>query len=237
MAVCRDSAREVDANPERLATESRHPGRLGPSLNTIAADVGLSRTNSEPGHPAPSFLESCEQEEAGGAGEATHQEAQAEGAGTGGAIGSSLSVRPARTPAPGVRPAGAPACRGAVAQVVERATHNRVVAGSSPAGTTMLPTDRSEPLLLGLQQSGLIRSGDRVLVAVSGGPDSSALLVAAREQGHDVVAAHYDHALQGGSAAAAQHVADLCDQLSVELVMERRRCAMPRGSVQAAARA
>ena len=101
----------------------------------------------------------------------------------------------------------------------------------------MLPTDRSEPLLLGLQQSGLIRSGDRVLVAVSGGPDSSALLVAAREQGHDVVAAHYDHALQGGSAAAAQHVADLCDQLSVELVMERRRCAMPRGSVQAAARA
>jgi voltage-gated potassium channel Kch len=66
--------------------------------------------------------------------------------------------------------------------------------------------------------SARIRSGDRVLVAASGGPDSSALLVAARELGCDVVAAHYDHALQAGSAAAAQHVAVMCRQLGVELV-------------------
>jgi tRNA(Ile)-lysidine synthase len=61
-------------------------------------------------------------------------------------------------------------------------------------------------------------------------------LVAVREQGHDAVAAHYDHALQAGSQAAAEHVADLCSRLGVELVTERRRSAVPRGSVQAAAR-
>jgi tRNA(Ile)-lysidine synthase len=129
------------------------------------------------------------------------------------------------------------ASRGAVAQVVERATHNRVVAGSSPAGTTMLPTNAAEPLLLGFRQSRLIQPGDRVLVAVSGGPDSTALLVAAREEGHDVVAAHYDHALQPRSAAVAEHVADLCVRLNVPLVSERRESAMPKGSIQAGARA
>ncbi|MDQ6722250.1 MAG: tRNA lysidine(34) synthetase TilS [Candidatus Dormibacteraeota bacterium] len=100
----------------------------------------------------------------------------------------------------------------------------------------MLPTESSEPLLLGLHRSGLIRHGDRVLVAVSGGPDSTALLVAAREQGHQLVAAHYDHALQAGSEGAAEHVAALCNRLGIELVTERRRAAVPRGSVQAAAR-
>jgi tRNA(Ile)-lysidine synthetase-like protein len=167
-----------------------------------------------------------EQEEAGGARQAPHQEAQAEGAGTGGAIGSFLRVRPAR----------APASRGAVAQAVERATHNRVVAGSSPAGTTMLPTDPSDTLLLGLRRSGLIRTGDRVLVAVSGGPDSTALLMAACELGHEVVAAHYDHALSAGSKLAADHVASLCARLGVEVVIERRSSPLPRGSIQAGAR-
>jgi len=100
----------------------------------------------------------------------------------------------------------------------------------------MLPKDPSEPLLIGLRRSGLIRPGDRVLVAVSGGPDSTALLVAVLEDGQDVVAAHYDHALQPGSGAAADHVADLCRRLGVGLVTERRRAPVPRGSLQAAAR-
>jgi tRNA(Ile)-lysidine synthase len=90
--------------------------------------------------------------------------------------------------------------------------------------------------MLGLFQSRLLRHGDRVLVAVSGGPDSTALLVGAYEQGHDVVAAHYDHALQSGSAAVAQHVADLCRRLGVDLLTERRRSPVPKGSVQAGAR-
>jgi len=100
----------------------------------------------------------------------------------------------------------------------------------------MLLTDFDEPLVLGLRRSALLRPGNRVLVAVSGGPDSTALLVAARESGYDVVAAHYDHALQTGSAAAADHVAGLCRRLGVELVTERRTASLPQGSVQAAAR-
>ena len=134
-----------------------------------------------------------------------------------------------------MRPARAPASRGAVAQVVERATHNRVVAGSSPAGTTML-TNLDESLLLGLSRSALLRPGDRVLVAVSGGPDSTALLLSVHELGHDVVAAHYDHALQAGSVAAAEHVAGLCRRLGIELMTERRTSPLVKGSVQAAAR-
>jgi tRNA(Ile)-lysidine synthase len=101
----------------------------------------------------------------------------------------------------------------------------------------MLPPDPSHPLLLGMQRSGLLTPGDRVLVAVSGGPDSTALLVAACELGYDVVAAHFDHALRAGSELAADHVAALCAALGVEAVIERRDVPMPRGSVQAAARA
>jgi tRNA(Ile)-lysidine synthetase-like protein len=104
----------------------------------------------------------------------------------------------------------------------------------------MLPTDRPEtpdPVIQAMRRSRLLPLGERILVALSGGPDSTALLLAVRDEGHDVVAAHFDHALQSGSAAAAEHVARLCDRLGVELVVERRQVAMPRGSVQAAARA
>jgi tRNA(Ile)-lysidine synthetase-like protein len=76
----------------------------------------------------------------------------------------------------------------------------------------------------------------RVLVAVSGGPDSTALLLAARESGRDIVAAHYDHALSDGSDQVARQVADLCSRLGVRLVSERRITPVPKGSLQAAAR-
>ena len=75
-----------------------------------------------------------------------------------------------------------------------------------------------------------------MLVAVSGGPDSTALLLMLHEQGHDVVAAHYDHALQPGSAEVAEHVRELCASLGVPLIVERRHEPLTRGSVQAAAR-
>ena len=100
----------------------------------------------------------------------------------------------------------------------------------------MLLNDIDEPLILGLRRSALLRAGDRMLVAVSGGPDSTALLVAAHELGLDVVAAHYDHALQNGSQAAAEHVASLCRRMGIELVTERRTSPLASGSVQAAAR-
>jgi tRNA(Ile)-lysidine synthase len=78
--------------------------------------------------------------------------------------------------------------------------------------------------------------GGRVLVAVSGGPDSTALLVALHEAGRDIVAAHYDHALRDGSDVPARMVAELCEKLGIPLISERRMEPIPRGSLQAAAR-
>ncbi len=76
----------------------------------------------------------------------------------------------------------------------------------------------------------------RTLVAVSGGPDSTALLLSLHEAGEDIVAAHYDHALREGSEVPARQVADLCAILGVRLISERRSEPMPKGSIQAAAR-
>jgi tRNA(Ile)-lysidine synthase len=101
----------------------------------------------------------------------------------------------------------------------------------------MLQTNSPDLLLQGIRSCELIKPGDRVLVAVSGGPDSTALLVAMRELGVDLAAAHFDHALRAGSDQVAGHVGELCARLGVELVTERRVSPMPRGSVQAGARA
>ena len=97
----------------------------------------------------------------------------------------------------------------------------------------MLPT---EPLTDALRRSNLVQKGSRILVALSGGPDSTALLVALVEDGHDVRAAHFDHALRPSSAKDAEFAAALCGRLGVPLVMERRSEPMPHVSVQAAAR-
>jgi tRNA(Ile)-lysidine synthetase-like protein len=56
------------------------------------------------------------------------------------------------------------------------------------------------------------------------------------EGGWDVAAAHFDHALRAGSEQDAEHVARLCRHLGVELFTGRRDQALPRGSLQAAAR-
>src|SRR5690242_6231892 len=82
-----------------------------------------------------------------------------------------------------------------------------------------------------------MRIEGRVLAACSGGPDSTALLVTLHERGHDVVAAHFDHGLREGSDAVARQVQQLCDRLGVRLIAERRTAPMPKGSVQAGARA
>ena len=87
-----------------------------------------------------------------------------------------------------------------------------------------------------IRTTNLLAKGDRVLVAFSGGHDSTALLLALREQGHDIVAAHYDHALQEGSVVVAEHVRRLCETLGVPLIIERRSARLAKGSVQAAAR-
>ncbi len=88
-----------------------------------------------------------------------------------------------------------------------------------------------------IRASGLLRRSDRILVAVSGGPDSTALLLAANELGLDVAAAHFDHDLRHGSDIVAAEVGRLCADLGVELVSGRRTSPLPPGSVQAGARA
>jgi tRNA(Ile)-lysidine synthase len=103
--------------------------------------------------------------------------------------------------------------------VVEHAAHNRGVAGSIPAtATTLLPP------------------GAHVLVGVSGGSDSTALLAGLAELGYRLTAAHYDHALRPGSAADAEHVGRLCALLGLPLLRGRRSAPLPRGSRQAGAR-
>jgi tRNA(Ile)-lysidine synthase len=72
---------------------------------------------------------------------------------------------------------------------------------------------------------------------VSGGPDSTALLIGLVENHRDVIAAHYDHALRPDSDRDVEHVAELCQRLGVGLVTERRSAPLPRGSLQAGARA
>jgi tRNA(Ile)-lysidine synthetase-like protein len=76
----------------------------------------------------------------------------------------------------------------------------------------------------------------RTLVAVSGGPDSTALLLALHEAGRDIVAAHYDHALREGSDQVASDVAAMCARIGVPMIAERRTEPLPKGSLQAAAR-
>ena len=112
--------------------------------------------------------------------------------------------------------------------MVEHTTHNRAVAGSIPASATTIPAH--------IERSGLVPAGARVLVALSGGPDSTALMLALRTLERDVVAAHFDHALRDSSAQDAAFVTELCERHNVALITERRQAPLDKGSPQAAAR-
>src|SRR5881296_3217097 len=81
---------------------------------------------------------------------------------------------------------------------------------------------------------GLLRPGDRVLAAVSGGPDSVALLsvLVALAPSWDLTlqAVHVNHGLRGAeSDEDASFVAGLCDRLGVALTIERVTLAGPAG--------
>ncbi|MBN1267255.1 MAG: tRNA lysidine(34) synthetase TilS [Anaerolineales bacterium] len=67
----------------------------------------------------------------------------------------------------------------------------------------------------------LIIPGQRVLVAVSGGPDSITLLDALVHLGCTVIAAHFDHQVRPESASDAEYVANLAKQYGCECVIER----------------
>ncbi len=83
----------------------------------------------------------------------------------------------------------------------------------------------------------LAAPGERVGVAVSGGPDSLALLLFAHEAlPNRCEVASVDHGLRPGSAAEAEAVATLCDQLGVAHTTLRPVIA-PTGNLQTNARA
>ncbi|HEU4841466.1 MAG TPA: tRNA lysidine(34) synthetase TilS [Ilumatobacteraceae bacterium] len=64
-------------------------------------------------------------------------------------------------------------------------------------------------------------AGSPVVCALSGGPDSAALLVLAAAAGCDVTAVHVDHGLRAGSAAEAAAAAGLAAELGVPCRVER----------------
>lgn len=91
-----------------------------------------------------------------------------------------------------------------------------------------------------LREHALARRGETVLVAVSGGPDSMALLhVLARlapKQGFRVIAHGVDHGLREGARAELELAADLARSLDVPFATTRVTVA-PGGNLQARARA
>jgi len=87
-----------------------------------------------------------------------------------------------------------------------------------------------------------LKKPSRLLVAISGGSDSTGLLVAldrALRNGnfsHSLTAATVDHALRAESAAEAGSVADLCARLGIAHVIQRWQDEKPETGLSAAAR-
>ena len=91
----------------------------------------------------------------------------------------------------------------------------------------------TDALRAGLAACG-VGERDRLLVAVSGGVDSTVLLRLLVEIGHPVVAAHVDHGLRPESSEDAAFVAALAEELGVPFV--GLKVEVGAGNVQAAAR-
>jgi len=78
-----------------------------------------------------------------------------------------------------------------------------------------------------IDRHGLLSPGQSVLVAVSGGADSVALLAVLNElakrsgRAYRLTVAHLDHSLREGSAGDATFVADLCERLDVPRIARR----------------
>ncbi|AMV71593.1 tRNA lysidine(34) synthetase TilS [Desulfuromonas carbonis] len=95
-----------------------------------------------------------------------------------------------------------------------------------------------------IRRHALVTPGDRVLVAVSGGSDSLALLdllhQLATQWSLELVVAHLDHGMRAGSAEDAEFVADFTRRLGLPLVTARvdvpALAQKERGGLEAAAR-
>jgi tRNA(Ile)-lysidine synthetase-like protein len=116
---------------------------------------------------------------------------------------------------------------GGLAQVVEQPVHTRYVPGSNPGTATtpgstgtLAPRERTaavarvrRAVATAVDRRGVIVPGEHVLIACSGGPDSSALVDAlarlAPPRRWHLSVAHVDHGLRPGSSREAHVVARL----------------------------
>lgn len=97
--------------------------------------------------------------------------------------------------------------------------------GSSPVTATILiPMNIPGEIAAFFSQEAPLDSGDAVVVAFSGGPDSTALLLGmSRIPGIRLAAAHLDHAMDPGSASRAREAARIAARLGVPFITERAK--------------
>ena len=86
------------------------------------------------------------------------------------------------------------------------------------------------------RHSGLVRAGEPLLVMLSGGADSVALLDVARRLDAEVSALHVNYGLREEAAADEEHCRALCSGLGVGLAVERVELDPEAGNLQALAR-
>ena len=68
----------------------------------------------------------------------------------------------------------------------------------------------------------MAEKGERLLVGLSGGADSAALLLCLRELGYDVTACHVNHCIRGEEADRDQHFCEeLCERLGIPIEVRR----------------
>ena len=88
---------------------------------------------------------------------------------------------------------------------------------------------------------GMLKDGERVLAALSGGADSTALLLCLKDLGYDVFAVHVNHNLRGEEGLRDQRFCEeLCKSKGIELYVEsvdvKAYCAENRCSIELGAR-
>lgn len=68
----------------------------------------------------------------------------------------------------------------------------------------------------------MAHKGERLLVGLSGGADSAALLLCLHELGYDICACHVNHCIRGEEADRDQHFCEeLCRSLGIEITVKR----------------
>lgn len=88
----------------------------------------------------------------------------------------------------------------------------------------MTPADRAAATIA---RERMIGAGNRVLVAFSGGADSTALALVLSELGYEVVLGHVDHGMRPESGRDAEHCAELADRLRLPFLSSRVRVVPP----------